>query len=68
MSDANTRADLREPSPIAVRLEALRLAHRFDRSPEQVTTDAEIYAEWVLKPTPRRGKSDKSAPAEPEGT
>lgn len=42
-----SRPDL--PKDVAVRLEAVRLAHRFDREPWQVIAAAEVYAEWVLR-------------------
>jgi hypothetical protein len=44
----NAKPVMRPVNPAEVRLEAVKLAHRFDREPWQVLATAEAYAAWVL--------------------
>lgn len=44
------------PSAVAVRLEAVRLAHRFDKTAEQIIEVADPLARWILS---GEGQADK---------
>jgi hypothetical protein len=48
-------ADTKNPpatlDAVAIRLEAVKLVHRFDREPWQVLGVAQAYADWILTGT-----------------
>lgn len=63
---AHTPLDTEDRNPVAVRLRAVELAHRFDREPKEVLRVAAVYADWILEGAkPRQSKADKSPGGEP---